>query len=59
MPEHLIAQPLAEGRLVRLDIADDGVREDLTIYAAHMRDRPLGPAGRWLLDDLKLRLIGS
>ena len=59
MPEHLIVQLLAEGRLVRLEIADDGAREDLTIYAAHMRDRPLGPAGRWLLDDLKLRLIGS
>ena len=59
MPEHLIVQPLAEGRLVRLEIADDGAREDLTIYAAHMRDRPLGPAGRWLLDDLKQRLIGS
>ena len=59
MPEHLITQLLADGRLVRLELADDGAREDLTIYAAHMRDRPLGPAGRWLLDDLKLRLIGS
>ena len=59
MPEHLIVQPLAEGRLVRLELADDGAREDLTIYAAHMRDRPLGPAGRWLLNDLKLRLIGA
>ena len=59
MPEHLITQLLADGRLVRLELADDGAREDLTIYAAHMRDRPLGPAGRWLLDDLKQRLIGS
>ncbi len=59
MPEHLISQPLADGRLLRLEIADDGAREDLTIYAAHMRDRPLGPAGRWLLNDLKLRSIGS
>ena len=59
MPEHLITQLLADGRLVRLELADDGAREDLTIYAAHMRDRPLGPAGRWLLNDLKLRSIGS
>ena len=59
MPEHLITQLLADGRLVRLELADDGAREDLTIYAAHMRDRPLGPAGRWLLNDLKLRLIGA
>lgn len=59
MPGHLIVQPLAEGRLVRLEMAEDGAREDLTIYAAHMRDRPLGPAGRWLLDDLKLRSTAS
>ena len=59
MPEHLITQLLADGRLVRLELADDGAREDLTIYAAHMRDRPLGPSGRWLLNDLKLRLTGS
>lgn len=59
MPGHLIVQPLAEGRLVRLEMAEDAAREDLTIYAAHMRDRPLGPAGRWLLDDLKLRSTAS
>jgi DNA-binding transcriptional LysR family regulator len=59
MPGHLIVQPLAEGRLVRLEMAEDGAREDLTIYAAHLRDRPLGPAGRWLLDDLKLRSTAS
>ena len=56
MPEHLIAQDLAEGRLVPLSLADDlAAPGDLIIYAARMRDRPLGRSGRWLLDNLKAR----
>lgn len=59
MPEHLIAAPLAAGQLQLLDLADDPTpRDGLTIYAAHRRDRALGPAGRWLLDDLTQRLAG-
>jgi DNA-binding transcriptional LysR family regulator len=54
MPEHLIAEHLAAGRLVRLPIDEDPTpREGLTIYAAHRRDHALGPAGRWLLDALR------
>ncbi|WNG33416.1 hypothetical protein F0U61_07135 [Archangium violaceum] len=30
--------------------------DGLTIYAAHRRDRVLGTAGRWLLDELRRRL---
>lgn len=57
MPDHLIAGPLAEARLVLLPIEDDPTpAEGLTIYAAHRRDRALGPAGRWLLDTLRERL---
>ncbi len=59
MPEHLISQPLAKGRLVCLELADDSARDDLIIYAAHMQDRPLGPAGRWLLTDLMRHRTGS
>lgn len=57
MPEPLVAPLLTEGRLVRLPIEDDpsGASGAFTIYAAHMRDRPLGRAGAWLLDDLKSR----
>ena len=57
MPEDLIATPIAEGRLVSLPIADDraGPDEPLIVHAAHLRDRPLGPAARWLLDDLRTR----
>jgi len=56
MPEPLVSPYLAEGRLVPLSLADDlAPPGDLTIYAARMRDRPLGRSGRWLLDTLKAR----
>lgn len=57
MPEHLVADALADGRLVALEIEDDPTPPDgLVIHAAHRRDRALGPAGRWLLDALRERL---
>ncbi len=57
MPGHLVSAHVAQGRLVGLDIENDPTpREGLTIYAAHRRDRALGPAGRWLLDRLRQRL---
>ncbi len=56
MPEHLTAAPMSEAKLVALRIADDPAPgEGLVIYAAHRRDRALGPAGRWLLDRLRQR----
>ena len=58
MPEHLISDPIADGRLIALEIVDDTAPpEGLTIYAAHRRDRVLGPAGRWLLDTLRKGLM--
>ncbi len=58
MPEHLVAPLVAEGRLMSLAIDDDPANASgpMMIYAAHMRDRALGRAGRWLLDDLKGRV---
>jgi DNA-binding transcriptional LysR family regulator len=57
MPEHLVAGAIAAGQLKVIEVQNDPTpREGLTIYAAHRRDRLLGPAGRWLLDDLKQRL---
>lgn len=57
MPDHLVDSPIAEGRLVPLQIDDDPTpAEGVTIYAAHLREYALGPAGRWLLDKLRLRL---
>jgi len=57
MPEHLVAAPIADGRLIAIEIEDDPTpKEGLVIYAAHRRDHVLGPAGRWLLDRLRQRL---
>ena len=56
VPEHLVAEPLDSGRLVALELDERPTPpEGLTIYAAHRRDRALGHAGRWLLDDLRRR----
>ena len=60
MPLHLVEGPLADGRLVKVALAEDATPpEGLTIHAAHLRDREPGRAGRWLLDDLRARLSGA
>lgn len=60
MPGHLVAAPIADGTLIPLLLEDDPTpTEGLAIYAAHRRDRALGPAGRWLLDDLRQRLAAT
>jgi DNA-binding transcriptional LysR family regulator len=60
MPEHLVSAPIAAKKLVRLKIEDDPApSEALTIYAAHLLEQRLGPAGRWLLDTLQTRLQSS
>ena len=58
MPRHVVAPMLVDGRLVALDIQDESIlpSASLLIYAAHARDKPLGKAGAWLLDDLRARL---
>lgn len=58
MPPFFVEPHLADGRLVALDIADEGISPTgaLPIYAAHVRDRPLGRGGSWLLEDLRHRL---
>lgn len=59
MPAGLVAPFIAEGRLASLAILDDpaGAQGSLTIYAARLRDRPLGRAGSWLLADLQTRFV--
>lgn len=50
LPLPLVAEDLAAGRLVRLDLA---VRAEelmrIGLFAIHRADTPLGPAARWLL----------
>lgn len=59
MPRHVVAAMLADGRLVALPTDDQRIVPStrLLVYAAHIRDQPLGPAGTWLLDDLRRRLV--
>ena len=58
MPEHLVAASIAAGALTAIEVHDDPTPpEGLTIYAAHRRDRALGIAGRWLLDELRRSLV--
>ena len=57
MPEHLVAGAIAAGTLKAIELEEEPTPpEGVTIHAAHRRDRVLGPAGRWLLDDLRRRL---
>lgn len=58
MPDHVVAPYLADGRLVELTVADEQAAPNrpLPVYAAHVRDKPLGLGGCWLLDDLRKRL---
>ena len=58
MPLYAVEAHLSEGRLARLDIADEGIAPvaPLPVTAAHLRGRPPGRAGSWLLDDLRRRM---
>ena len=58
MPPFVVEPYLLDGRLVKLDISDESVSptETLPVYAAHVRGRPPGRGGSWLLDDLRKRL---
>ena len=58
MPSFVIEPCLMDGRLVELDISDESIAPTgtLLVYAAHVRGRPLGRGGSWLLADLRERL---
>jgi DNA-binding transcriptional LysR family regulator len=56
MPLHMVSGDLADGTLVSLEIEDVLPRGyALTIAAFHRASEPPGPAGRCLIDDLKVR----
>lgn len=61
MPPFFVESHLTAGRLVELDIADESISPTgpLPIYAAHVRGRPLGRGGNWLLDNLRTRLTNK
>jgi DNA-binding transcriptional LysR family regulator len=51
MPEPMIREDLAAGRLVRLDLPESGTGR-YPFHAIHRSDTPPGPAARWLLEHL-------
>jgi DNA-binding transcriptional LysR family regulator len=55
MPLHMVEKDIAEGTLVILDV-DDMPRTGfmLTMSACYQASQPPGPAGRWLIDHLKM-----
>ena len=57
MPDHMIADAVATGRLVELEIENDTAPSDgLIVYTAHRRDHVPGPAARYLLNTVRQRL---
>lgn len=54
MPQAMIADDLASGTLVELEIEDAWPEGNLMpLLAVHRSDTPPGPAGRWLVERLK------
>jgi len=57
MPRHLVDRHIAAGRLKRLDILEQrGPGFSFPVHVVHLRGRPPGRAGRWLVQDLSIRI---
>ncbi len=55
LPEHLVSEDLAKGRLVRLRLSEWGDAEQVLLLCAIYRgDATFGPAHRWLLARLEM-----
>jgi DNA-binding transcriptional LysR family regulator len=56
-PAHLVDAHIAAGRLKRLDIAEHRDRDfAFALHVRHLRSRPPGRAGRWLIAELRRQL---
>lgn len=53
MPLHMIENDLAQGTLVSLEFEETRANVSMSLSAIYRTDMPPGPAGRWLLDELK------
>ncbi|HET9931920.1 MAG TPA: LysR family transcriptional regulator [Polyangiaceae bacterium] len=60
LPEHLVSDDLAKGRLVRVQLAEWGDAEQVLLLCAIYRgDATFGPAHRWLLAQLETACAGA
>ena len=57
MPLHMVQEHVDAGRLFRLAVAHLEPAPEFSVYVVSPRDRPLGRAGRWLVADLRARLM--
>ena len=56
MPSHMVQKDIADGKLALLDVDDiPPAGFGVAMSAFHRASEPPGPAGRWLIDDLKAR----
>lgn len=53
MPRHVVAADIAEGRLCSLEFEETRANTGISLSGIYRTDTPPGPAGRWLLDQLK------
>lgn len=54
MPLHMVEQDLASGALARLDLEPHPLLgAGFSMHAIYMKEKPPGPAGRWLIERLK------
>ena len=56
MPRHMVAEDLAAGRLVPLDMDDASGWPRLPIHVVSRADKGFGPAGRWMAERLTGRV---
>lgn len=53
MPRHVVAEDIAAGRVVTLDLEARGVPSTETILALHRAAQPIGPAATWIVEALR------
>ena len=55
MPLHMVEEELRDGKLVEIHLeGQPAVGAGFSMHALHMKEFPLGPAGRWFVNQLKL-----
>lgn len=55
MPLHVVKDDIASGVLIPLQIEENDLATQIAMSAFYRTDRPPGPAGRWLIQQLKLQ----